>query len=632
MAISNTPPSDPRDRRVAIVAWGLAFPAIIVATALRLWVVGSAWYRPALSQNPEVVASTRTMATLLDATRTSLCAVATVCLLAIATAAVARTRRQFFVALVVWQLLVALALIVETAGGVFAIETGSPLDLYVLIAAMAPKVHKLVFATTASIMQLAVISAVTICFLVPWLAVWRGPPRWIPRWRPRTWLILAAMTAALAAVELQSTADARGAVIKSPLASVAAQTVDAIVGPAAKGAPSERAPGVIRAGDSPQHVVIIFLESTRRDAVTPYNEDLATTPNLAKLAEESLVFDNAYVPLPSTSKAFVASLCGIYPDPTVYFTAAAPGRLPQRCLPHLLADAGYASLFIQPVIGSFQFYDATVNNLGFEDAFHLEDLDTRGFRAFSYLGYEEPIMLEPSEAWVAENKDRPFLLTYLTISSHHDYRVPPDQLGTWVDDELQNRYLSAVSLVDDFVGEVVEMLKRQGVWDDTVLVVLGDHGEAFGEHYLHQHNAVLYEEVVRIPLLIRDPDKPGRRVEETFLQMDLLPTIVELAGHELAAGDYDGLALRALPAHRRFTLYCLYERQCMGTVDWPYKFIHNYGLRPDELYDLSVDRGETENVAAEHPDVAAELFEHVADEWVRIRLEHGAKRVLVPAR
>ncbi len=173
-----------------------------------------------------------------------------------------------------------------------------------------------------------------------------------------------------------------------------------------------------------RNVVVVVLESTRARSTTPFNEDLKTTPYLDKLAQESLFFEQAYAVVPHTSKALVASLCGVAPPLDTQRTESEPDAIPARCLPDLLADHGYRSVFFQSATKNFERRPQLVENLGYEDFFSTEDMNKKGYDKANYFGYEDDIMLPTSEKWLRKNGGEPFVATYLTVTAHHNYVVP----------------------------------------------------------------------------------------------------------------------------------------------------------------------------------------------------------------
>ena len=350
-----------------------------------------------------------------------------------------------------------------------------------------------------------------------------------------------------------------------------------------------------------KNLVLVILESTGAGAVTPYNETMATTPYLNELAESSLLVERAYSTIPHTSKALVSILCGIDPRPIHPISEALPGLIPSTCLAELLGAQGYHTAFFQPASESFQDRRQLVENFGFEDFFPGESMRSRGFERANYFGFEDDIMLEPSRRWLEGHRDAPFFTTYLTVTPHHQY-LAPTRYGrvTFTDKETHNLYLNAVRYQDFFLKNLITQYRELGLYDQTVFIIVGDHGEAFGEHHRAKHDDVLYEEVLRVPFLVHRPggsDEPHRVAGPASL-LDILPTGADLLGFEIADANYPGSSILSLPSERELYFSCFRENQCLGRlVGWE-KYIYHYDNQPDEVFDLSQDPQETTNLAA----------------------------------
>lgn len=164
-------------------------------------------------------------------------------------------------------------------------------------------------------------------------------------------------------------------------------------------------------------------------------------------------------------------------------------------------------------------------------------MNTLGYHKANYFGYEDDIMLLPQRTWLKQHRDQPFLLGMLTVTGHHDYVLKGYEPIDFVDDPLLNRYLNAIHYQDRFVGKVLDMFKELGLYDDTVFVITGDHGEGFGEHRVYQHDNTIYEEGLRIPYLVIDPSRAGRLINGPVSQLAVLPTMVDAAGFDLVSVD-----------------------------------------------------------------------------------------------
>ena len=134
-----------------------------------------------------------------------------------------------------------------------------------------------------------------------------------------------------------------------------------------------------------RNVVMILLESTRARSVTPYNEDIKTTPFLNDLAKHSLVAERAHTIIPHTTKALVAAECGITPHLTREITEAEPDGIPAKCMAALLKEQGYKTAFFQPGGVDWENRPQLVENLGYEELISLENMNTTGFEQAQLL-------------------------------------------------------------------------------------------------------------------------------------------------------------------------------------------------------------------------------------------------------
>ena len=354
-----------------------------------------------------------------------------------------------------------------------------------------------------------------------------------------------------------------------------------------------------------RNVVLIHLESTRAQSVTPYNEDLKTTPFLDELAKESLLAERAYTTVPHTSKAVTSVNCGIFPHLVPETTEAAPDDIPVPCLAGLLKDQGYSTVFFQSSTEGFENFVGLVRNFGYEEDYPLESMNTKGFEKTNYFGLEDDVMLKPSGEWIKEHQDEPFVAEYLMGTGHHDYQCLGTRYGEkdFSNDDLINHYLNCMRLQDIFVKNLIEQYKELGLYENTIFVIYGDHGEGFGEHGNYQHNDTIWEEGLKVPLIIHAPGwfQSGERVKELTNHTDILPTVLEMLGYEVRNGEYPGYSLlRPLPENRTLTFSCWNENACLASIEGTEKYIYHYDNQPDEIFDLSKDYLEERNLAGEH--------------------------------
>jgi arylsulfatase A-like enzyme len=350
------------------------------------------------------------------------------------------------------------------------------------------------------------------------------------------------------------------------------------------------------------NVVMIIMESIRAQSTTLHNKDIDTTPFLSTFAKRGVFFENAYAMVDHTSKALVSMQCGIPPKPGLPIDEANPGAIPTDCLPGILGKLGYATAFFQPADGSFERRAELANNLGFDLFVGRDDLPTKGFQKVSYFGYEDDILIEPALQWVAKQQ-RPFFLTMLTWTAHHNYQVPSTfQSRRFDENDKLNDYLTAIAYTDRFVKKFINGYEQLEIPEETLFIIASDHGQGFGEHKLWMHNGIMYEEGLRIPLILVGPggEESGRSRQGLRQQIDILPTVMQVLGYEIKGSDLQGKSLLNARGHDQL-LFSTWDLQgALGLRNGNIKFISYYGQRPMEIFDLAEDPLETQNLLYEN--------------------------------
>ena len=408
------------------------------------------------------------------------------------------------------------------------------------------------------------------------------------------------------------------------------------------------APGTLRierpVGDV-SNLLYVILESTRADYTTPYSSGLGTTPFMARLAGRGLVIENLYAVVPFSSKVISSLFCATYPRIGMALAFATDG--PQRsdgCLPKALADIGFRTAAFTTWCGADEScqgwtdisgFEARLTAVGFQAVVAQEDLEDRGLPRVYPGGVPEEGLLEPIGRWLASlGPTEPFAMAVWTSSTHAPF-VAPDGFRGWPVQREGNRppdpvanpfgvevddYYRSLQYVDAFLARLADTLEAADRLQSTLIVVVGDHGVAFGEHGLHYYERVLYEEGIRVPAILAGPGVPVGRVETPAQHIDLVPTIVDALGLRPAAATPampDAISLLGPPEGPR-TLYfsCFTEGRCMALRRGDLKYVYNYRYRPMEVYDLAEDPGETRNLAE---DVAPDVLGSVERELLRWR-------------
>jgi len=353
-----------------------------------------------------------------------------------------------------------------------------------------------------------------------------------------------------------------------------------------------------------RNVVLLVLESVAAGYLQVYGGPWPNTPRLAELARHSLVFENAYAQCPSSAKALVALVTGTYPRLDLREQTQGSEQLPSLAV--LAVRRGYRTAFFHSGNWAWRGGDAFLHNHGFQ---HFEDARQEQSLDGSW-GTRDDWLAERAMRWI-DSASQPFLAMLWTIQTHHPYRSVASPQPYAPHDEEFNRYLNAIRDADALVGRVWDGLVERGLAESTLLVVVGDHGEAFGQHQQRLHIFGLYEENVRVPLIIIHGGRlPSGRVRQVCQQIDVAPTVAWCLGLP-ADPRWQGHSLLAQTQRVQAIFYTLWDPIVLGTRRGRYKYLWHAGGE-EELFDVATDPRELRNLAGEQPALAQQLRQDVA--------------------
>jgi arylsulfatase A-like enzyme len=231
----------------------------------------------------------------------------------------------------------------------------------------------------------------------------------------------------------------------------------------------------------------------------------------------------------------------------------------------------------------------------------LADAGPIGGNHESSFGVDEGSAVTHMLSWVDTlPSGAQFALTYMPVAGHHPYVFSgPGAFGASTDIE---RYRSALHEGDAAIGVLIDGLKSRGLFEKTMFVVYGDHGQAFGQHPGNVgHTFFLYEENLRIPFIVAVPGAIGRglRSDMTASLVDVTPTALDLLGLGADPG-HQGQSAFSGP-QRTALFFTDYGASLVGLRDGRWKFIHDLGSGRSRLFDLDVDPRESRDLSAEEP-------------------------------
>lgn len=360
----------------------------------------------------------------------------------------------------------------------------------------------------------------------------------------------------------------------------------------------------------PPNLVVIVLESTRHLSTLGREFGNQVTPFMNSLKDKSIVFDRAYAIVPHTSKSIESIYCSVEPKQGLALVAANPiVGIPSKCMAGFLKDIGYNNIFISTAPSSFEDRITFLKNASFDEYILGEDMEPGNFSKVNYFGYEDKVMLSYTKKWLENNGDTPFFMSLLTITPHHDYIVPSTyESKDFSSNQSLNDYLNTLAYQDEFLHELITTFEEAGRADNTLFVIVGDHGEAFGEHGRLMHDTVLYDEGIRVPLMfygagVSDPTTYSKSVS----LIDIMPTAFAKMGLSIASGESDvigGVDAQTRDKNRPVFSYCYREQLCSLIIKGDWKLIYHHGYSKNELFNLQDDAGEKINLVESDPERA----------------------------
>lgn len=411
-------------------------------------------------------------------------------------------------------------------------------------------------------------------------------------------------------------------------------------------------------------IIFISLDTLRWDALGPTRDSPdSLTPNLDRLAADSVLLSNAVVPMPFTLVSHMSMFTGLHPQ--VHRVTTPKDTLSEgiRTLSEVLLGAGYRTIgrvtndWLKAEFGfgrGFEDYERIPHRLTYSDRVNASATeilgsspdDTRPLFLFLHymdahsdffqqgrnrLPYYSPkgfrgadVKLDPEAFCDAQGR---CATQFLLEADREGRTIPAAQVEV-----LRHLYESGVRYLDRDLGDLFDLLEEVGLYDDALIVLTSDHGEEFQEHGRFLHSQI-YDESVRVVMLFKLPGQrlAGTRIDSQIEITDLLPTLLDLVGlptptptqgrslvplmqgEELASGT----ALSQNKLNRM--------RFALRTDD--HKIIRDLKNETEEVYDLRRDPGETTNLADSEPELAARLREQLE---ARLKANRKLARELHP--
>lgn len=358
-----------------------------------------------------------------------------------------------------------------------------------------------------------------------------------------------------------------------------------------------------------RNVVVIGLESVGARYLKTYGADENVMPRLDDLAAHAVIVDHAYAVSPDSIRSLFSVLCSRYPafDTPVEHYATGPCA----SLASQLRGRGYHTALFHSGRFAYLGMAGVIADRGFDT---LEDAGHIGGHHESSFGVDEASTVARILAWVdTVPRSARFALTYMPVAGHHPYTFAgPGAFGASND---MDRYRSALHEGDASIGVLIDGLTERGLFENTLFVVYGDHGQAFGQHPGNVgHTFYLYEENVRVPFFLAVPGAIDRavRTDVTASLVDVTPTTLDLMGLGADARHQGQSGLRG--PRRTALFFTDYGESLVGLRDGRWKFIHDLRSHQSRLFDLDRDPGEVHDLSAGEPSLVT-AYARTLREW-----------------
>jgi arylsulfatase A-like enzyme len=362
-----------------------------------------------------------------------------------------------------------------------------------------------------------------------------------------------------------------------------------------------------------RNVILYFFESTSWSCFGLERGGAPVMPAMRDLASRGLLLASHYSNYPlsaNTLYSVLSSRYSMYGKSMIFHEYYDADVL---TLPELLHESGYATCFIHTGDLLYASRDKFLADRDIDEIILQKDLqqDPR-YRESVGWGADERSMIDPAIAWI-EAQDKPYLLMMAPVNPHHPYATPegferiadPDEEGIGEAERTWRNYLNSLHYADAALGMLVEELEREGLMENTVLVAVTDHGEAFHQHKgNYNHPLFIYEENVRVPALFYGPGiiPEGEVMDSVTRHVDIMPSILDLLGIP-DPGRRDGESIFSRSREKMAVFHTSWTDELMGVRDGRWKYIERMKDSMEELYDLDSDPREARNLADEEPEI-----------------------------
>jgi arylsulfatase A-like enzyme/Flp pilus assembly protein TadD len=361
--------------------------------------------------------------------------------------------------------------------------------------------------------------------------------------------------------------------------------------------------------NSTPSVVVITIDTLRPDHLGCYGYKQIHTPNLDSLASTGIRFERAFTSVPVTLPSHTVIFTGTYPPLSgIHDFAGNKLASTQPTLASVLKDHGYAT---GAVIGSAVLDSRFGLNRGFD--FYYDHFDFNRLQESNIDEMERPgnLVADVALDWLSKHYQNRFFLWMHLYDPHYPYR-PPEPYSSEYKDRL---YDGEIAFADEQVGRLLRFLREKNLYDKTLIVVAGDHGESLGEHGEKTHGFFIYNSTLRVPLIFHLPGGKPATVTNLANLADIVPTVLRILNFEIPPGVQGENLVPLMNAEIQTESRTLYSETFLPRLHFNWSELraietdryHFIDAPKPELYDLREDPEETNNLFLKKPAVADEL-------------------------